>query len=218
MRGARGDTLQKRSLPMHFQLVLATRNRGKLEEIRRALGSVPVDLYTLDDFPGCREVREDAGTFEGNAVKKAVSVSSYTRKPAVADDSGLVVDSLHGAPGVLSARYAGEDADDRRNVEKLLAQMAGTENGNRKARFVCVIALALPGGKEVKTFEGHVEGRIATEMKGTGGFGYDPVFYPAGFDRTFAEMEPAEKDALSHRGMALNKLRKYLAERTGCFS
>jgi XTP/dITP diphosphohydrolase len=204
-------------MSVHLELVLATRNRGKLEEIRRALRGVPVDLYTLDDFPGCPEVKEDAETFKGNAVKKAVSVSSYTRKPAVADDSGLAVDSLHGAPGVLSARYAGEDADDRRNVEKLLARMGETEDSERGAEFVCVIALAFPDGSEVKTFDGCVKGRIGREMRGSGGFGYDPVFYPSGSDRTFAEMDPAEKDALSHRGLALDKLRAYLAKEKGSF-
>jgi XTP/dITP diphosphohydrolase len=209
--------MRKSSQSVHLELVLATRNRGKLEEIRRILRGVPVDLYSLDDFPGCPEVEEDAETFKGNAVKKALSVSSYTQKPAVADDSGLVVDSLNGAPGVLSARYAGEDADDTRNVEELLARMAGAENGERGAMFVCVIALVFPDGREVKTFEGFVKGRIGRESRGSGGFGYDPVFYPSGSERTFAEMDPAEKDALSHRGMALDKLRAYLTEETGCF-
>jgi XTP/dITP diphosphohydrolase len=209
--------MRKSSQSVHLELVLATRNRGKLEEIRRVLRGVPVDLYSLDDFPGCPEVEEDAETFKGNAVKKALSVSSYTQKPAVADDSGLVVDSLNGAPGVLSARYAGEDADDTRNVEELLARMAGAENGERGAMFVCVIALVFPDGREVKTFEGFVKGRIGRESRGSGGFGYDPVFYPSGSERTFAEMDPAEKDALSHRGMALDKLRAYLTEETGCF-
>jgi XTP/dITP diphosphohydrolase len=209
--------MRKSSQSVHLELVLATRNRGKLEEIRRVLRGVPVDLYSLDDFPGCPEVEEDAETFKGNAVKKALSVSSYTQKPAVADDSGLVVDSLNGAPGVLSARYAGEDADDTRNVEELLARMAGAENGERGAMFVCVIALVFPDGREVKTFEGFVKGRIGRESRGSGGFGYDPVFYPSGSERTFAEMDPAEKDTLSHRGMALDKLRAYLTEETGCF-
>lgn len=194
---------------MSLELVIATRNRKKVEEIRRILEGIPVTLYTLDDFPGCPEVEEDADTFEGNAAKKATAVARYTGKPAIADDSGLEVDALGGAPGVFSARYAGEGTDDKRNLEKLLHELQRVEAGWRSARFVCVVALALPDG-EVETFHGLVEGRIGTEPKGISGFGYDPVFLPTGFDRTFAEMSPGEKDSLSHRGMALKKLRDYL--------
>jgi len=194
---------------MVSELVIATKNKKKVEEIRRMCERVPVVLLSLDDFPGCPEVEEDAGTFRGNAVKKALAVSSYTMKPAVADDSGLEVYSLHGAPGVFSARYAGEDADGKKNIQKLLSQMEGIEDNRRSARFVCSIALAFPDGR-VETFEGYAEGRIGREQRGTGGFGYDPVFFPTGHERTFAEMDPAEKDTLSHRGMALRKLRAYL--------
>ena len=193
------------------ELVVATRNKKKVEEIKRMCEGVPVVLLSLDDFPGCPEVEEDAGTFRGNAVKKALAVSSYTRRPAVADDSGLEVYSLHGAPGVFSARYAGEEADDEKNIEKLLYLMEGIEENRRSARFVCSVALAFPDGR-VETFEGHAEGRIGRVKKGAGGFGYDPIFYPAGYERTFAEMAPEEKDTLSHRGMALRKLRVYLAK------
>jgi XTP/dITP diphosphohydrolase len=195
---------------MDLDLVVATRNKKKVEEIRRMCEGMHVVLLSLDDFPECPEVEEDAGTFRGNAVKKALAVSSYTRKPAVADDSGLEVYSLHGAPGVFSARYAGEDADDKKNIQKLLSMMEGMGDNRRSARFVCSVALAFPDGR-VETFEGHAEGRIGREQRGAGGFGYDPVFYPAGYERTFAEMDPAEKDTLSHRGMALKKLRVYLA-------
>ncbi|GAB4408567.1 MAG: XTP/dITP diphosphatase [Thermodesulfovibrionales bacterium] len=192
---------------MKLELVIATRNRKKVEELKRLLEGMPVMLYTLDDFPGCPEVAEDADTFEGNAVKKAIAVAGYTGKPAIADDSGLEVYALNGAPGVMSARYAGPGADDRKNIEKLLSEMKGLKD--REARFICIIALAFPDGR-VETFEGYIEGRIGREPKGSGGFGYDPVFYPAGHDRTFAEMEPAQKDALSHRGKALNGLRGYI--------
>lgn len=195
---------------MITELVVATRNRKKVEEIRRILEGIPVKLYSLDDFPGCPEVEEDADTFEGNAVKKALAVAGYTGKPAIADDSGLEVYALNGAPGVWSARYAGADADDKKNLEKLLSELRGIEKEERGARFVCVIALASPDGRG-ETFQGLIEGRIGTEPIGFNGFGYDPVFYPAGFDRTFAEMSPGEKDALSHRGRALERLRSRLS-------
>lgn len=193
-----------------MEIVIATRNRKKIEEIRRILHGIPVTLFSLDDFPGCQEVKEDADTFEGNAVKKAVAVASYSKKPSIADDSGLEVYALNNAPGFFSARYGGEGTDDRKNLEKLLIEMEKTEYGKRGARFVCVIALAFPDGK-VETFEGFVEGSIGREPKGFNGFGYDPVFYPEGYDRTFAEMKAEEKDSLSHRGRAIRKLRDYIA-------
>lgn len=194
-------------------LVIATRNRKKVEEIRRILEGVAVELLSLDDFPGCPEVAEDADTFEGNAVKKAKAVADFTGKPSVADDSGLEVYALKGAPGVLSARYAGIVADDKKNLGKLLAELQGTGEGRRGARFVCVIALAFPNNR-VETFHGVAEGRIGTEPRGFNGFGYDPVFYPKGHHITFAEMSADEKDALSHRGIALRELRSYLSSVT----
>ncbi len=195
-----------------IELVIATRNKKKVEEIRRILEGLSVTLYSIDDFPGCPEVEEDANTFEGNSIKKAVAVAQFSRKPSMADDSGLEVYALNGAPGVFSARYAGPDADDQKNRDKLLRDMKGIEEGKRGARFVCSVALALPYGK-VDTFEGYVEGRIGIEPRGSNGFGYDPIFFPTGYERTFAEMTAAEKDALSHRGMALKKLREYLSIR-----
>ncbi|MFN3395602.1 MAG: XTP/dITP diphosphatase, partial [Thermodesulfovibrionales bacterium] len=185
----------------------ATRNRKKLEEMQRLLEGIPVRLYTLDDFPECPEVEENETTFEGNAIKKAIAVSRCTGKIAVSDDSGLEVYALGGAPGVYSARYAGEKADDRANIEKLLSEMKDIKD--RRARFVCVIALANPDDK-VEVFEGHVEGTIGYEPLGERGFGYDPVFFPKGFNKTFAEMESIEKDKLSHRGKALERLRDYI--------
>jgi XTP/dITP diphosphohydrolase len=192
-----------------MEIVLATRNKKKIEEIARILKGLAVRLYTLDDFPGCPEVVEDADSFEGNAVKKAKTVSGYTQKPALSDDSGLEVNALKNAPGVLSARYAGENADDQRNVDKLLAELSAAGNEKRGARFVCCIALFFPDGG-VETFVGTVEGRIGEERRGSNGFGYDPVFYPEGHSKTFAEMSAGEKDSLSHRGRALENLRAYL--------
>lgn len=190
-----------------LELVIATRNRKKLEEMQRLLEGLSVRLYNLDDFPECPEVEEDEATFEGNAIKKAIAVSRCTDKIAVSDDSGLEVYALKGAPGVYSARYAGERANDRANIVKLLSEMRGIKD--RRARFVCVIAIAFPRDG-VQVFDGYVEGRITEEPRGERGFGYDPVFIPEGHDRTFAEMDSHEKDALSHRARALIKLREYI--------
>ncbi len=200
-----------------MDIVLATRNRKKVEEMKKIIeagimGSVHVlNIFALDDFPECHEVEEDGNTFEANAIKKAVYFSRCTGMTAVADDSGLEVDSMNGAPGVLSARYAGDSADDRANLEKLLFEMRNISLEKRGARFVCCIAMASQSG--VKTFFGYVKGRIGTEPKGEKGFGYDPVFYPEGNDRTFAEMNDSEKNALSHRGRALREFQNYIKEK-----
>lgn len=190
-----------------MELVLATRNRKKIDEIMRITHNLGVRVLTFDDFPGCPEVEEDGTTFEENATKKAVTVAQFTGIASLADDSGLEVEALNGAPGVLSARYAGEGADDRKNVEALLREMQFLTN--RKARFVCCMALAYPGGA-IRIFNGYAEGTIGAEPRGSNGFGYDPVFYPAGHTITFAEMSDREKDSLSHRGMALEKLSQYI--------
>jgi len=194
-----------------MDIVLATRNKKKIEEIKRIIADLSISILTLDDFIGCPEVEEEGATFEENAVKKAQTVARYTGKPSIADDSGLEVYALNGAPGPLSARYAGEDTDDRKNIEKLVFEMRSIDDEQRGARFVCCIALAFPEGG-VKTFSGYVEGKIGRKPRGFQGFGYDPVFYPEGYNRTFAEMTADEKDALSHRGKALRKLQRYLRE------
>ncbi len=191
-------------------IVLATRNRKKVEEMRRLYAGYAISFRTLDAYPGCPEVAEDGRTFRANAVKKATAVARFTGCPALADDSGLEVAALGGAPGVYSARYAGKGADDSRNVRKLLREMRPLNEGTeRKARFVCCIVLALPDGRH-KSFTGYAYGSIGKRPKGYNGFGYDPVFYPTGHDRTFAEMADEEKDALSHRGRAMAKLSRYL--------
>ncbi|MDI6890090.1 MAG: XTP/dITP diphosphatase [Thermodesulfovibrionales bacterium] len=194
-----------------MEIVLATRNKKKIEEIKRIIGDILISILTLNNFPGCLEVEEDRSTFEANAVKKAMAIAKCVGKPSLADDSGLEVYALNGAPGILSSRYAGEGADDRKNIEKLLYEMHSIDDEKRGARFVCCMALAFPDGS-VKTFFGHVEGRIGKEPRGFNGFGYDPVFYPEGQSRTFAEMTDEEKDTLSHRGKALRELRSYLEE------
>jgi XTP/dITP diphosphohydrolase len=192
-----------------MEIVLATRNKKKIEEIKRIAADLPITILSLENFSGCPETVEDRDTFEGNAVKKAVEACQCTGKPALADDSGLEVNALNGAPGVYSARYAGSGANDARNYEKLLSELRNVPADHRAARFVCCIAMAFPGG-DVKTFFGFVHGRIGLEPKGKTGFGYDPVFIPEGLDRTFAEMAGEEKDRLSHRGKALEKLRSFL--------
>ena len=196
-----------------MEIVLATRNRKKVEEIKRIAEGMPVEVFTIDDFPGCPDVHEDGMTFEENAIKKALTVAQYTGKTALADDSGLEVQALEGAPGTLSARYAGDGADDRKNVAKLLQEMLDVPDEERGARFVCCLALAYPDGT-IHTFTGYSEGHIGRELKGSNGFGYDPVFYPAGHIRTFAQMSDGEKDALSHRGEALKGLYNYLRNKT----
>ena len=195
-----------------MDIVLATRNKKKIEEIKRIMTGIAISILTLSDFPECPKVEEDGTSFEENAIKKAVTVARYTGKPALADDSGLEVSALSGAPGILSSRYAGEDAGDRRNIGKLLYEMRSVVEEQRNARFVCCVALALPDGR-VNTFYGYSEGRIGTEPKGFRGFGYDPIFYPDGYSRTFAQMTDKEKDDISHRGRALKKVQRYIKEK-----
>jgi XTP/dITP diphosphohydrolase len=195
-----------------MDIVLATSNRKKLEEIRKIFGSMKIELhfYTLDDFPECKEAEEDGVTFEENAVKKALQIFECTKMTAIADDSGLEVDALKGAPGVYSARYAGEPSNDSANNRKLLDELKDVPHNRRGARFVCCIAMASANG--VRTFMGYVNGSIGMELRGDNGFGYDPLFFPEGHDRTFAEMNDAEKNAMSHRAMALRKLREYIGK------
>lgn len=197
-----------------MEIVLATRNKKKVEEIRRITADLRIAILSLNDFPDCPETVEDRDTFEGNAVKKATEVCRCTGKPALADDSGLEVEALGGAPGVYSARYAGASGDgvDKKNCEKLLDELKSTPDEQRSAQFVCCVALAYPDG-DVLTFVGYAKGRIIREPRGASGFGYDPVFIPEGKNRTFAEMSGEEKDQLSHRGKALEKLTEFLHSR-----
>jgi len=195
-----------------LELVLATRNKKKIEEIKRITAGLPITILSLDDYPQCPEVEEDRDTFEGNAVKKAVEMCHCTGKPALADDSGLEVDALGGAPGVYSARYAGgtgSTTSDIKNYEKLIVELKNVPNEKRGARFVCCMALAFPDGT-IKTFLGYAKGRIGWGPQGKTGFGYDPIFIPEGKKMTFAEMTGEEKDKLSHRAKALEKLTEYI--------
>lgn len=197
-----------------MEIVIATRNERKLSEIRRIAAGWAVSFLPLADFPDCPEVEEDGTTFEANAVKKAVAVSTWSEKHALADDSGLEVDALGGAPGVRSSRYAGPDASDRRNIEKLLEALRSVGPERRGGRFVCCVALASPDGT-ARTFRGEIRGRIGTAPRGVSGLGYDPIFHPEGDARTFAEMSDTEKDAISHRGKAVRALGRYLGVNAG---
>lgn len=190
-------------------LVAATGNRGKLAEIVALLDGLGLDIRTPADFPGSPDPEETGSTYSENALIKARALAGHTRLPALADDSGLEVDFLGGAPGVVSARYAGPEQDAAKNRKKLLAALAGAPQGARGARFVCVMALAVPGGGEY-LFEGDCCGVIAEAEKGAGGFGYDPVFYVPGLGMTMAEMAPEVKNRISHRYRALSKVRAAL--------
>jgi XTP/dITP diphosphohydrolase len=198
---------------MSTRLLLATRNAGKLAELRRLLeAAVPgvevIGLRDVDDYP---EAPESGATFEENALLKAREAVRYTGLPAVADDSGLTVDALNGMPGVLSARWSGRHGDDDANTALLLGQLADVPDERRGAAFVCAAALVTPDGTE-RVLERMWRGRLVHEKRGTNGFGYDPVFVPEGLDVTSAELEPAEKDARSHRGQAFAALVPVLAE------
>jgi XTP/dITP diphosphohydrolase len=202
--------------PGRPRLVLATANQHKLLELTRILeaGRVEVELAGLSDFPGAPEVAETGATFDENALLKARAIAEFTGLPAVADDSGLCVDALNGMPGVLSARWSGRHGDDEANLRLVLGQLSDVPDERRGAQFVCSAALVLPLGKE-HVSEGTVYGRLIREPRGTNGFGYDPIFVPDGSEMTTAEMDPAAKDAISHRGRALRALAPVIAAMVG---
>lgn len=192
-----------------MRLLVATRNPKKLVELQRildeALGAGEVTLLQLGDVPSYVEVPETGLTFEENALIKAREGTLHTGLPTVADDSGIAVDALNGMPGVFSARWAGGHGDDRANLELLLAQVSDVDDAHRGARFVCAAALVLADGREF-TVAGEMPGRLIREPRGSHGFGYDPIFVPDGLDVTSAELAPADKDAISHRGKAFRDL------------
>ena len=194
-----------------MQLIVATRNAHKTREIQRILGPI----FTVNDLsahPEIPDTRETGKSYEENAILKAVGASGHFPGLVVADDSGLEVDALCGAPGIFSARYAGENATDKQNIDRLLDELARTGAGETKssARFRCVIALARQG-ELIETFEGTVEGTIVERGRGLHGFGYDPIFVPHGFEATFAELPPEVKDTISHRAKAIRGLTAKLA-------
>ncbi len=193
------------------ELVVATRNGGKIKEIQALLDGVVATVRCAADFPGFPETIEDGTTFEENALKKALEAMAFTGLPALADDSGLVVDALDGRPGVYSARFAGEGANDATNNLRLLEELSRIPGEQRQAAFVCVMAYVTPEGVR-HIFRGKVTGKILTSQRGEGGFGYDPLFLVDGFDRTMAELAMHEKNSISHRGQALQQFRNYLEQ------
>ena len=188
-----------------ISIVIATTNKGKTAEIGEMLKDFPVHIKNLGDFGPIPEIEEDGDTFDENAYKKASMTARMLGVPALADDSGLLVESLGGAPGVYSARYAGEKATDQQRCEKLLKEMKGKTN--RKAAFECVISIAVPTGPAL-TYEARCEGLIAEKPFGNNGFGYDPVFFFPPLKKTFAELSRTEKSRVSHRGKALYEFKE----------
>lgn len=194
-----------------MELVVATRNKDKLREIKELLKALPLEVLPLDSFKGVPEVIEDCETLEGNAIKKAVEISGFLKRFTVSDDSGLEVEYLGGDPGVYSARFSGKGATYKTNNEKLLKALEGVPPAKRKACFKCVIAVA-DKGKVIGIAEGVCNGKISFESKGDNGFGYDPVFIPGGHKQTFAEMGALEKNKISHRHKALIKAKKIISK------
>ncbi|MCX5666938.1 MAG: XTP/dITP diphosphatase [Candidatus Omnitrophica bacterium] len=194
-----------------IELVIATKNEKKLRELKRYLKSVKAHIISLKEISRAPEIREDKSTFKGNAVKKAVTISKFTKGVVLADDSGLCVDALSGEPGVKSARFAGRGKKDHDNNAKLLKLMKAVPAGKRTARFVCAIAVA-DSGKAVKIIEEHCSGRISDSVRGRHGFGYDPVFLIPKYKKTFGELGLKVKDKMSHRSKALKKARKFLKQ------
>lgn len=191
-------------------LILATRNKGKIEEMKTMLSEYGIEVKGVSDYPECPEVEEDGDTFQQNAIKKAETIANILGIPALADDSGLEVDPLEGRPGVYSARFAGPNATDGDNIRKLIESLKDVPAGDRSARFRCVLALAVPG-KNTWTSEGTCEGHIVLEPKGTEGFGYDPVFYLPEKGKTMAQLTKDEKNQISHRGKAVRQFLREVA-------
>lgn len=185
-------------------LVIATRNKGKTKEIKDLLKGFPVDIKNLDGFGPISLLEEDGDTFDENAYKKASFAARILGLPALADDSGLLVEALGGAPGIHSARYAGENATDEQRYLKLLNEMQG--KSNRRAAFECVISIAVPTGPAL-TYEARCQGLIAESPAGSNGFGYDPIFFYPSYNKTFAQLTREEKNRVSHRGKALAELK-----------
>ncbi|MBI3194608.1 MAG: XTP/dITP diphosphatase [Ignavibacteriae bacterium] len=192
------------------QLILATRNKGKLKEIQALLSGLPYEIHSVLDYPNIPEVVEDGETLEVNALKKAREVFLASNIPTIADDSGLEVYSLNMMPGVISARYAGENVTYAENNQKLLKELENVPAKKRQARFRCVIALVT--STEEILFEGFCKGKIIEELRGSNGFGYDPLFIPDGFTATFAELSLEIKNIISHRALAMNQLKSYLSD------
>lgn len=194
-----------------MRLVIASNNQDKINEYSQMFKSLGIEIVSLKGLGLDIEVEEDGETFEENAIKKAKEICKICGEVSLADDSGLCVDSLNGAPGVYSARYSGENASYSNNNKKLLEELKGVPKEERTAHFVCVIAVVFPDGRTILS-RGETEGLILEELQGEGGFGYDPIFYYPPFNKTFAEVSKEEKNSVSHRGRALEKLKEELKQ------
>lgn len=197
------------------KILIATGNRGKIAEIRVLLGTVPVDFHNLADFPDIAEVDETGSTFTENAELKAAGYAKATGLWSIADDSGLEIEALGGRPGVFSARYGGDHLNFPGKMKLVLDEMQDSGKPNRDARFVCVMSIADDKGRILSSAEGECRGRIASEPRGKGGFGYDPIFIPDGFERTFGELPDIVKAQISHRSRAAEKIMRYLLDFIG---
>lgn len=190
------------------KILIASKNEGKITEVKSFLLPLGYEVFSLNDMNGFPDIPETGDTFEENALQKARAVFDIVKIPVLSDDSGLLVDYLNGKPGVYSARYAGSNSTDEKNIELLLKNLSGAEENNRRAHFKCVMVLY--DGINVRYFEGICGGRISHEPKGLNGFGYDPVFIPDGYDKTFAELHAEIKNNISHRGNALRNFIKFI--------
>jgi len=193
-----------------LEIVIASTNKGKIKEIKEILSLPDLSFYTYEDFVEWPEIPEVGATYEENVLTKAGVLAEWAKRPALADDSGLEVDALGGAPGLHSARYAGPKCSVQANNEKLLRELASIPFEKRTARFRCFIALVDPSRNLTLVTQGVCEGHISFQPVGQGGFGYDPLFIPLGYTKTLAQLSPAEKNAISHRGKALRKLKDLL--------
>jgi XTP/dITP diphosphohydrolase len=200
-------------MPEHSELLVATNNAGKVKELLQRLADLPLRLRLLSEFPAIPEAEETGATFVENATLKAVHYSTASGLFSLADDSGLAVDALGGSPGIYSARYAGTQATYAERMARLLDELAATGDADRRARFVCAIVVADPSTGILETFEAKCEGRIARAPRGTGGFGYDPIFIPEGHAQTFGELPDNLKQKISHRALALDKACRFLRQR-----
>lgn len=196
------------------EIIIATKNKGKAKDFEELLEPMGYRVLTLHDVAPHMDVEETGETFEKNAILKAETIAQELQKTVIADDSGLEIDALGGEPGVYSARYAGAEQNDESNIDKVLQKLVQVPADEKTARFRCVLALASPG-QETIIFEGTCEGLITDERKGDNGFGYDPIFYVPSLEKTMAEMEPAEKASVSHRGNAIRELGKVMPGLSG---
>lgn len=195
---------------MNLELLVASKNIGKIKEFKQLLADLPIILHSANEFESIPEPEETGETFADNAILKAQYYASKTGFIALADDSGLAVDALNGAPGIFSARYAGVDATNAERIDKLLNELGETPIEKRSARFVCAMAIATPTGKILNLVEGICEGTISFQSVGTNGFGYDPIFIPNGFSESFGQLSDEIKHKISHRGRAIEKIIEFL--------